>query len=553
MKTFKYVIFLLLVLPVFLFSCSKPDYDVIIRNGMIYDGSGGAPAKADLAISGDSIAAIGDLSGKKGVKEIDAGGLAVAPGFINMLSWATESLIEDGRSQSDIRQGVTLEVMGEGSSMGPLNKVMKEEMTEGQDDIKYDVSWTSLDGYLRFLEEKGVSTNIASFIGQGTVREYVIGLTNRPATPGEMKQMKQLVRLAMQEGALGLASALIYVPGTFASTEELIELAKVVAEYDGLYISHIRDENDYLLEAVDELIRISRESGCRAEIYHFKAGGKENWAKLDKAIKKIEQAKMEGLRITADMYNYPASATGLNTVEPTWAREGGHNAEVERISNPEIRKKILKEIDFPCSPDSILLVGFTNDSLKYLTGKSLAEVARLRGTSLENTVLDLIVDDDSRIGSVFFTMSESNVHKKIALPWMSFCSDAGSLAPEGNFLKTNPHPRAYGSFARLLGKYVREEHVIPLEEAIRRLTSFPASNLKIIKRGSLQTGYFADIVVFDPETITDHATFTNPHQYATGMVHVFVNGQQVLKDGEHTGVFPGRVVRGPGYSGSVPR
>jgi N-acyl-D-amino-acid deacylase len=552
MKPAKFLIFLLLALSVFMFSCSQPDYDVIIRNGMIYDGSGGAPFKADLAISADTIAAIGDLSGKKGTEEIDADGLAVVPGFINMLSWATESLIKDGRSQSDIRQGVTLEVMGEGSSMGPLNDRMKEDMKKGQSDTKFEISWTSLDGYLRFLEEKGVSTNIASFIGQGTVREYVIGLNNREATPEEMEQMKQLVRQAMQKGATGLASALIYVPGTFASTEELIELAKVVAEYDGLYISHIRDENDYLLEAVDELIRIARESGCRTEIYHFKAGGKKNWGKLDMAIQKIEQARKEGLQITADMYNYPASATGLNTVEPTWAREGGHNAEVERIKDPVIRKKILKEIDFPCSPDSILLVGFSNDSLKYLTGKSLAEVALLRGTSLENTVLDLIVDDDSRIGSVFFTMSEDNVRKKIALPWMSFCSDAGSIAPEGSFLKTNPHPRAYGSFARLLGKYVREEGIIPLEEAVRRLTSFPASNLNIRKRGTLKTGYYADVVVFNPETITDHATFSNPHQYATGMVHVFVNGQQVLKDGEHTGALPGRVVRGPGYSGTRP-
>ncbi|NOY38150.1 MAG: D-aminoacylase [Chlorobi bacterium] len=552
MKSFRQIVFLLPVLLGFLFSCSSPDYDVIIRNGMIYDGSGGTPYKADLAISGDTIAAIGDLGNKKGVQEMDASGLAVAPGFINMLSWATESLIQDGRSQSDIRQGVTLEVMGEGSSMGPLNEKMKKEMVEDQDDIKYNVPWTTLDGYLRFLEKKGISPNVASFIGQGSVREYVIGLNNRPATPEEMEQMKSLVRQAMEEGAVGMASALIYIPGTFASTGELIELAKVVAEYDGLYISHIRHENDHLLQAVDELIRIARESGCRSEIYHFKAGGRKNWTKLDTAIKKIEQARKEGLRITADMYNYPASATGLNTVEPTWAREGGHDVEVGRIKDPETRKKILDKIKFPCSPDSILLVGFANDSLKYLTGKSLAEVARLRGTSLKNTVLDLIVDDDSRIGTVFFTMSEDNIRKKIALPWMSFCSDAGSLAPEGVFLKTNPHPRAYGSFARLLGKYVREEKVIPLKEAVRRLTSFPASNLKLYKRGSLKPGYYADVVVFDPEKIADKATFTSPHQYAVGMVDVFVNGQQVLKDGKHTGALPGRVVRGPG-TGVRPR
>lgn len=536
-------------LPVFLtmlFSCSSPEYDTILRHGTVYDGTGGKPVIADVAIAGDTIAAIGDLSGKSAGTEYDVTGLAVAPGFINMLSWATESLIHDGRSQSDIRQGVTLEVMGEGSSMGPLNDTMKKEMQEDQGDIRYDVSWTTLDGYLHFLEQKGVSPNVASFIGQGTVREYVIGLNNRPATHEELEQMKQLVRQAMEEGALGLASALIYVPGNFSSTEELIELAGVVAEYDGLYISHIRNENEHLLDAVAELIQIARESGCRAEIYHFKAGGRDNWSKLDSAIAMIEAARAEGLQITADMYNYPASSTGLNTVEPVWAREGGHDAEVARIKDPDTRKKILEEISFPCSPDSILLVGFRQDSLRYLAGKSLVEVARMRGRSLENTVLDLIVDDDSRISSVFFTMSEDNIRKKIALPWVSFCSDAGSLAPEGIFLNRSTHPRAYGSFARLLGKYVREEQVVPLEEAIRKLTALPAANLKIRNRGSLKPGYFADVVVFDPQKITDHATFAEPHQYATGMVHVFVNGQQVLKDGEHTGALPGRVVHGPG-------
>lgn len=543
MRIYRFIIFLTSVL---LISCTSKDYDVIIRNGTIYDGSGGIPYKADLAITADTIAAIGDLTDRHATTEIDAAGLAVAPGFINMLSWATESLIEDGRSQSDIRQGVTLEVMGEGHSMGPLNDTMIAEMKDDQGDIKYDVSWETLDGYLRFLQNKGVSTNVASFIGQGTVREYVIGLNNRPATPEELEQMKQLVRQAMEEGAMGLASALIYIPGTFSSTEELIDLAKVVAEYDGLYISHIRNENEHLLEAVAELIRIARESGCRAEIYHFKAGGRDNWGKLDSAIAMIEAARQEGLQITADMYNYPASSTGLNTVEPTWAREGGHDAEVARIKDPAARRKILQEIHFPCSPDSILLVGFRQDSLRYLAGKSLAEVARIRGTSLENTVLDLIVDDDSRISSVFFTMSEDNVKKKIALPWVSFCSDAGSLAPEGIFLNRSIHPRAYGSFARLLGKYVREEQVITLQEAVRKLTSLPASNLKLNKRGALKPGFYADVVVFDPEKITDHATFTNPHQYATGMIHVFVNGKQVLKDGEHTGALPGRVVRGPG-------
>jgi len=538
--------FVISMIIISILSSCKSDYDIMIRNGMIYDGMGGLPYQADIAISGDSIASIGNLSHLKGELEIDATGLAVAPGFINMLSWATESLIEDGQSQSDIRQGVTLEIMGEGSSMGPLNEDMKKDMGDDQGDIKFDVEWTTLDEYLVFLQNRGVSTNVASFIGHGTVREYVIGLDDRQATNEELEEMKQLVRQAMEEGATGLASALIYIPGTFSSTEELIELAKVVAEYDGLYISHIRDENDFLLEAVDEFIRITRESGCRTEIYHFKAGGRKNWHKLGLAIKKIEEAQDEGLRITADMYTYPASATGLNTVMPTWSLEGGHDATLERIKDPEIRKNIINEIAYQCSPDSILLVGFKTDSLKYLTGKSLADVAQMRGTTLENTVLDLIVDDDSRIGCVFFTMTGENVQKKVSLPWMSFCSDAASMATEGNFLKRNPHPRAYGSFARVLGKYVREEKVITLEEAIRRLTSFPASNLKITNRGRLINDYYADIVIFDPEEVTDHATFTEPHQYATGMVHVFVNGQQVLKDGEHTGIMPGRVVRGPG-------
>lgn len=545
MKTIRIATILFFIALIIFPSC-KSDYDIMIRNGMIYDGMGGLPYQADIAISGDSIASIGNLSHLKGELEIDATGLAVAPGFINMLSWATESLIEDGLSQSDIRQGVTLEIMGEGSSMGPLNADMKKEMGDDQGDIKFDVEWTTLDEYLVFLQNRGVSTNVASFIGHGTVREYVIGLDDRQATAEELEKMKQLVRQAMEEGATGLASALIYIPGTFSSTEELIELAKVVAEYEGLYISHIRDENDFLLEAVDEFIRITRESGCRTEIYHFKSGGRKNWHKLDLAIRKIEEAQDEGLRITADMYTYPASATGLNTVMPTWSLEGGHDATLERIKDPEIRKNIINEIAYQCSPDSILLVGFKTDSLKYLTGKSLADVAQMRGTTLENTVLDLIVDDDSRIGCVFFTMTEENVQKKVSLPWMSFCTDAASMATEGNFLKRNPHPRAYGSFARVLGKYVREEKVITLEEAIRRLTSFPASNLKITNRGRLINDYYADIVIFDPEKVTDHATFTEPHQYATGMVHVFVNGQQVLKDGEHTGVMPGRVVRGPG-------
>jgi N-acyl-D-amino-acid deacylase len=490
--------------------------------------------------------------------EIDAAGLAVAPGFINMLSWATESLIADGRSQSDIRQGVTLEVFGEGWSMGPLNEAMRREMLERQGDIKYEIPWTTLGEYLEYLVRRGVSTNVASFVGATTVRIHVLGYENRPPTPEEMERMRQLVRQAMEEGALGVGSSLIYAPAFYASTEELIELCKVAAEYGGMYISHIRSEGNRLLEAIDELIRIAREAKIPAEIYHLKAAGRANWPKLDEAIRRIEAARAQGLRITANMYPYTAGATGLDAAMPPWVQEGGHRAWIERLKNPAIRQRVTREMRTPTdrwenlylmagSPENVLLVGFKNEALKPLTGKTLAEVARLRGRSPEDTIIDLVIEDDSRVGAVYFLMSEENVRKQIALPWMSFGSDAESLAPEGVFLKANPHPRAYGTFARVLGRYVREEKIIPLEEAIRRMTSLPAENLKLDRRGRLKVGYFADVVVFDPAKVQDHATYERPHQYATGVIHVFVNGVPVLRNGEHTGATPGRVVRGPGY------
>ncbi len=540
-------------------SCSsRVEYDVVIRGGTIYDGSGSPPFVGDLAIRGDTIAAIGSLGNARGRVEIDAAGLAVAPGFINMLSWATESLIADGRSQSDIRQGVTLEVFGEGWSMGPLNEAMKREMLERQGDIKYEIPWTTLGEYLEYLIQRGVSTNVASFVGATTVRIHVLGYENRPPTPEEMERMRQLVRQAMEEGALGVGSSLIYAPAFYASTEELIELCKVAAEYGGMYISHIRSEGNRLLEAIDELIRIAREAKIPAEIYHLKAAGRANWPKLDEAIRRIEAARAQGLRITANMYPYTAGATGLNAAMPPWVQEGGHRAWIERLKNPAVRKRVLREMRTPTdqwenlylmagSPENVLLVSFKNEALKPLIGKTLAEVARLRGRSPEDTIIDLVIEDDSRVGAVYFLMSEENVRKQIALPWMSFGSDAESLAPEGVFLKSNPHPRAYGTFARVLGRYVREEKIIPLEEAIRRMTSLPAENLKLDRRGRLKVGYFADVVIFDPAKIQDHATYERPHQYATGVIHVFVNGVQVLKDGEHTGATPGRVVRGPGY------
>jgi len=543
-------------------ACDRaPQYDVVIRGGHIYDGSGTAPVVADVGIDGDTIAALGALPNARGRIEIDASGMAVAPGFINMLSWATESLIEDGRSQSDIRQGVTLEVMGEGWSMGPLNDRMKQEAVEQQGDIKYEIAWTTLGEYLDYLVQRGVSTNVASFVGATTVRIHEIAYEDRPPTAEELERMKGLVQQAMEEGAVGLASSLIYPPAFYAETDELIELAKVVADYDGLYISHMRSEGNQLLEALDELITIAREARVPAEIYHLKAAGQANYGKMDDVIARVEAARAEGLRITADMYTYTAGATGLGAGMPPWAQEGGLDAWIARLEDPALRPRILAEMRTPTdewenlmlatgTPENVLLVGFKSEALKPLTGKSLAEVAAMRGKSAEETAIDLVIEDHNNVGAVFFLMSEENVAKKIAQPWVSFCSDAESLAPEGVFLKSNPHPRAYGTFARLLGKYVREEGVIPLEEAVRRLTSLPASNLNIERRGALAPGYYADVVVFAPATITDPATFAQPHQYATGVQHVFVNGTQVLRDGEHTGALPGRVVRGAGWRGA---
>ena len=540
--------FLYLICTLFLTNCKEPpSYDVIIRGGQILDGSGKAAYTADLAINADTIVAIGNLAEAKAKLEIDATGLAVAPGFINMLSWANVSLIEDGRSQGDIRQGVTLEVMGEGSSMGPLNEEMKAEMISTQQDIKYEINWTTLGEYLGFLEEKGVSTNIASFVGNGTLRQYVMGYENRPPTPGELDEMKALAREAMEEGAVGMSTSLIYVPSGHAKTDEIIELAKVVSDYNGMYISHIRDEESKLLEAVRELITIAKEARIPAEIYHFKASGTENWPLLDRAIQIIDSARAGGLPITTDMYMYNASSTGLNILLPSWAREGGHQNTMELMRQPEKREQMIREVEFHVPPDKILLVGFRNKSLRGLIGKTLADVAHERSKSPEETIADLIFEDDSRIQVVYFSMSEANIRKKLALPYMAICSDAGSYTNEGIFLKQSTHPRAYGSFARLLGHYVREEKVISLEEAIYKLTTLPATNLKLEKRGALKEGYFADVVIFDPNTIKDNATFEKPHQYATGMVHVFVNGTPVLENGEHTGAFPGRVVRGPGW------
>jgi len=536
-------------------SCQpKAQFDLVLRNGTIYDGTGSEPVEADIAISGDTIAAIGDLSKADARKTIDINGLAVAPGFINMLSWANESLIEDGLSQSDIRQGVTLEVFGEGTSDGPLTDWMKRNRTQLQGDIKYRISWTTLREYLDFLVRKGVSCNVATFVGATTVRIHEIGYADRPPTPDELERMKQLVRQAMEEGAVGLSSSLIYAPALFAETRELTELAKVAAEYDGLYITHLRSEGAKFLEAIDEMITIAKTAGIRTEIYHLKAAGQQNWAKMDAAIAKIDSARQSGLQLTADMYTYTAAATGLDACMPPWVQEGGTKVWVSRLLDPGIRARLKEEIlepgenwenfyDLAGSPDNILLVGFAVDSLKKYTGMTLSAIAAARKTGPVETMMDLVAYNQQDVSTVYFLMSEDNVKKQIKLPYVSFGSDSESLSPEGVFLKSNIHPRAYGTFARLLGKYVRDEKVIPLQEAIRRLTSLPAENLRLDRRGKLTSGFYADMVVFDPSRINDPATFTKPHQFSTGMVHVFVNGTQVLKDGEHTGAKPGRAVK----------
>jgi N-acyl-D-amino-acid deacylase len=537
--------------------------DFVLQNGMIYDGSGTAPYQGDIAIEGDQIVALGAPGTLDGATKIDVSGLAVAPGFINMLSWSVESLIYDGKSQSEIRQGVTLEVMGEGTSMGPLSEEMRADATRGilgNRDIEYEIEWTTLGEYLEYLEKRGVSTNVASFVGSSTLRVHEVGYDDRPATPEELERMAELVRQAMREGAMGMSAALIYPPASYASTEELIALAKAVSEYDGMYITHLRSEGWFFVQAVEEMLRIAREANVWSEIYHLKAAGRANWHKMDEVIALVEKARADRLHITADMYMYPAGGTGLNACIPPWAHSGGDEAMLERLRDPEMRAKIIKDMTTHSDdwenmwleaegPDKILLAGFNRDELKPLTGKTLAEVAAMRGTEPIDTLIDLLLEDDGRIFTMYFTMSEDNIRKQVQLPWVSFDSDAESMAPEGAFLKSNPHPRAYGNFARVLGHYVRDEGLVTLEDAIHRLTTLPATNLKIKQRGALKPTYFADVVVFDPATIADRATFADPHQYSVGMKHVFVNGQQVLKDGEHTGAKPGRVVRGPGWTG----
>ena len=544
-------------------SCSEGiKVDVLIENGTIYNGTGNSPFKGSVAIKGEKIIYVGSPKSFQATTRIDATNQAVAPGFINMLSWGVETLIEDGKSQSDIRQGVTLEVFGEGMSWGPLNEEMKVDLFKKQGDIQYEIPWNTLGEYLQFLEDKGVSTNVASFIGATTLRINAVGYEDREPNPKELKLMTDLVHQGMKEGALGIGSSLIYAPAFYSSTKELIEICKVAAQYEGMYISHMRSEGNKILESVDELMTIAKEAGIRSEIYHLKQSGKKNWGKLDAVIQKIDSARTAGLYITTDMYNYTAGATGLDASMPPWVQEGGLDKWIERLKKPSIKKRVIKEMQKDTdewenlmraaeSAEKLILVGFKNDSLKYLTGKTLDEVSKIRGKSPEETAIDLVIQDGSRVGTVYFLMSEENVKRQIKLPYMSFGSDAGSMATEGVFLKSSTHPRAFGNFARLLGKYVRDEKVISLEEAIYKLSGFPASNLKIKNRGTLKINNYADVVVFDPKSIQDFATFENPMQYATGINHVFVNGSHVLKNGDHTGVLAGKFVKGPGYQKNI--
>lgn len=533
--------------------------DIVIKGGSVYDGSGAAPVRADVGIVGDKVTVVGDLSGATGKTVIDATGLAVSPGFVNMMS-GDEALRVDGRSMSDILQGVTIEIMGEGESMGPLTDEMRRRVLDAQGDLQYPVTWKTLHEGMLDLQNRGVSTNFASFIGASTLREYGVGFENKPPTAAQLETMKRLVAEEMEAGALGIASALIYAPGSYAGTEELIALCRVAAQHKGIYISHMRSEGDHLVEAVEELIRISREAKIPAEIYHLKASGQSNWNKIRRVVAMIEEARKSGQRITADMYTYAAAGTGLDATMPPWAEEGGYDALYERLKDPEQRRKIAAAMRAPGdtwenlglaagSWDRLLLVEFKSAALKPLTGKTLGEVARMRGTTPEDTIMDLVREDRSRIGTIYFLMNEDNVRNQLRLPWVSLASDAGSLAAEGVFLKSSAHPRAYGSFARFLGKYVRDEKVATLQEGIRRLTSLPATNLGLDHRGRLAPGMFADVVVFDPATIADKATFEKPHQYAVGVKLVIVNGVPVIKDGRHTGAKPGRALWGPGWKG----
>ena len=542
------------------FAAPPAHYDLIIRNGVVYDGTGAPPRHVDVAVNGDRVAAWLPPGSGAAKQVVDAKGQAVAPGFINMLSWANESLIADGRGMSDTKQGVTLEVFGEGWSMGPYNAAMKAEALKQQGDIRYPIEWTSLGQYLQYLEKRGVTPNVASFVGATTVRIHELGEDDVKPDAAQLARMQALVRAAMREGALGVGGSLIYPPAAFADSAELTALAQAAAESGGGYIAHMRSEADRFLEALDETVAIARATGQRAEAYHLKAAGEKNWPKMAQAIERINAARAEGLQVSADMYTYTAGATMLAACLPPWVQAGGQDAMIARLKDPATRKRVTAEMRDPKvgwenlrllagSDERVLLLGFKRDALKPLSGKTLAQIARERGRSAEDTVMDLIIEDDSPVSAAFFLMSEENVELGLKQPWVSLGSDAESSAPEGVFLKSISHPRAYGNVARFLGHYVRDRKLMPLQEGIHRLTGLPAANWKLRDRGCLAVGCLADVVVFDPAAINDRATYEKPQQYATGVSQVFVNGVQVLRDGEHTGAKPGRVVRGPGWQG----
>ncbi|MGQ0835356.1 MAG: N-acyl-D-amino-acid deacylase family protein [Gammaproteobacteria bacterium] len=532
-------------------------FSALVRGGQIYDGLGGPPEEADVGLTGDRITAIGNLSRHHAHVEIDARGLAVAPGFINCLSWATESLLVDSSAESDVRQGVTLEVFGEGSSMGPLTPSMKQDLIARQGGLRFDIEWTTLGEYLELLERRGVVPNVASFVGATTVRIHELGYANRAPDAAELERMCALVRAAMREGALGVGSALIYAPGAYAGPAELLALASAAAESGGGYITHLRSETNGVLAAVDELLAIAAATRAHAEIYHLKVAGSANWHQLDDVLTRIEATRDEGLDVSANMYPYTAAATGFDAAMPPWVQEGGHEAWLARLRDPAIRARVVREIARPGeqwenlytaagSPEHLVLTGFRSDALRRYRGMTLGQVARERSRSPEETIVDLVLEDDSRVIVAYFLMSEDNVRRQLALPWVSLCSDEEALAPRGVFLAQHPHPRAYGSFARFLGRYVRDEKVITLPEAIRRLTSLPARNFRLRDRGRIAPGCCGDVVVFDPRAVADHATYDEPQRFASGVAHVLVNGQIVLRDGEMTGARPGRFVRGPG-------
>ena len=534
-------------------------HDIIIRNGLIYDGSGKPPYAGEIAIDGDRISYVGPQAPGTGRAVVDAHGKAVSPGFINMLAHPEESLLVDKRALSDITQGVTLEVMGE-DSMGPLTPAMKAEMKSHEGDIHYDIDWTTLGEYLERLQSKGIAPNVAAFVGAGTVRINVLGEDNVQPTSAQLLQMRGLVHQAMEEGALGVTTALIYNPNTYAKTPELTALAEESARCGGMYIAHMRSEGDRIVEAVQETIDIAKGSGAPAEIYHLKVGGQVNWGKLDAVINQVQAARAAGTRITADMYVYTAGATGLDVSMPAWVQEGGLDKWIARLKDPAIRARVLTEMREPAptwenllqraGAKGALLLEFKNPALKPLTGKTLQEVATMRGVSPEEAAIQLVVEDGSRVGVAYFLMSEDIVRREVALPWVSFGSDASAPAPEGVFLLSNEHPRAYGNFVRVLAKYVRDDKVISLEEAVRKLSALPAQNVSLKDRGMLRKGYFADVVIFDPRTVQDHATYEHPHQLSTGVEEVWINGVQALHNGKATGLPSGRFVRGRAWSGA---